>query len=113
MMRKMRHISRQTVTRRQPQRTCIACRRVAGKRELVRLVRTDSGNIEVDTSGRMAGRGAYLCRRRECWEAGLRGGRLEHALRATMGEYNRQQLISHGEQLAADDNSGMIDRMEG
>ena len=43
-----------------PQRTCIACRKVAGKRGLVRLVRTAEGNVEVDPSGKQAGRGAYL-----------------------------------------------------
>lgn len=81
------------------QRTCIACRRVTGKRELIRLVCMASGSVEVDTTGRTAGRGAYLCRRRECWEVGLKGGRLEHALRTTLAEDNRQRLISRGEEL--------------
>jgi len=74
-----------------PQRTCTACRRVRAKRELIRLVSTADGSVEVDTSGRRAGRGAYLCP--ECWEAGLKGSRLEHALRTTLSEDNREQLI--------------------
>jgi predicted RNA-binding protein YlxR (DUF448 family) len=61
----------------------------------------------------MAGRGAYLCRRRECWEVGLKGGRLEHALRTNLGDSNRQQLVSRGEQLDMAANSGMIEGMEG
>lgn len=101
------------MTRRIPQRTCIACRRLASKRELVRLVCTSGGSVEVDNSGRMAGRGAYLCRRRECWEVGLRGGRLEHALRATLGEDNRKLLISRGEKLVIADGRGTADRTEG
>ena len=80
-----------------PQRTCIACRKVTAKRELIRLVRTTDGSVEVDTSGRKAGRGGYLCRTWECWEIGLKGGRLEHVLRTTLSEDNRQQLISCGE----------------
>ena len=83
--------------KRVPQRTCIACRKVTAKRELVRLVRTADGSVEVDASSRKVGRGAYLCRTWECWDAGLRGGRLEHGLRTTITEDNRQRLISCGE----------------
>ena len=64
------------------------------KRELVRLVRNADGTVEVDTDGRKAGRGAYLCRSRDCWETGLRGGRLEHFLKITLKQDNRQQLVS-------------------
>jgi len=82
-----------------PQRTCIACRRVASKRELVRLVRVADGRVEVDISGRKAGRGAYLCRSRDCWQAGLKTGQLEHRLRTIITEDNRRQLISRGEEF--------------
>jgi predicted RNA-binding protein YlxR (DUF448 family) len=99
-MRRKRSINhRSALTRHIPQRSCIACRRVTGKRELIRLVRTGDGDVAVDTSGKKAGRGAYLCRTWECWETGLKGGRLEHALRATLTEVNRQQLVSRREDL--------------
>jgi predicted RNA-binding protein YlxR (DUF448 family) len=65
-----------------PQRTCIACRTVRSKREFVRIVRTAANHIEADPTGKKAGRGAYLCRQRECWEAALENRRhLEQALR--------------------------------
>ena len=65
-----------------PQRTCIACRTARAKRELVRVVRTDVNHIQADATGKKAGRGAYLCRQRECWEEVLSSrGRLEHALK--------------------------------
>lgn len=51
-----------------PQRTCIACRTVRAKRELIRIVRTTANRVEADPTGKKAGRGAYLCRQRECWE---------------------------------------------
>ena len=82
-----------------PQRTCVACRKVKAKRELIRIVRTSDGNVEVDTSGKKAGRGAYLCRAPECWEVGLKGGRLEHALRASLTQDNREQLARYGKDL--------------
>jgi predicted RNA-binding protein YlxR (DUF448 family) len=78
-----------------PQRTCVSCRQVKAKRELIRLVRVADGTIEVDTSGKKAGRGAYLCPAPECWEDGLKRGRLEHALRTTLTRENREQLIKY------------------
>jgi len=65
-----------------PQRTCIACRTVRAKRDLVRIVRTDAHHVQADPTGKKAGRGAYLCRQRECWESILQTpGRLENALK--------------------------------
>jgi uncharacterized protein len=65
-----------------PQRTCIACRAVRAKRELVRVVRTSENRVQADPTGKIAGRGAYLCRTRECWETVASAhGRLEQALK--------------------------------
>ncbi len=64
-----------------PHRTCIGCREVEAKRELMRIVRTPEGHVVADPTGKKAGRGAYLHKERECWQAVLQGrGRLEHAL---------------------------------
>lgn len=82
----MRNIRKHT-----PQRTCVACRKVRPKREMIRLVRISDGSVEVDTSGKRAGRGAYLCL--QCWAIGLKGSQLEHALRTTLTQDNREQLI--------------------
>ena len=75
-----------------PQRTCIACRSTTGKRELVRIVRTPAGAVELDPSGKKAGRGAYLCRSADCWETGLKKDRLSNALRTTISNEDRQRL---------------------
>jgi len=77
----------------------VVCRKVRPKRELIRLVRISDGEVEVDTSGKKVGRGAYLCPVEECWEMGLKGGRLEHALRTTLSQDNREQLIKTAEKL--------------
>lgn len=82
-----------------PQRTCVACRQAKAKRELIRLVCISDGNVEVDTSGKKAGRGAYLCRTPECWEVGLKGGRLEYTLRTRLTQDNREQLARYGKDL--------------
>jgi hypothetical protein len=76
-----------------PQRTCIACRQAEGKRSLTRLVRTETG-VEVDPTGKRAGRGAYLHPYRECWDLALRGNRLEQALRTKLSQDDRQRLAA-------------------
>ena len=85
-----------------PQRTCVACRKVKDKKELIRLVRVADMSVEVDIRGRKAGRGAYLCRTRECWEIGCEGDRLEHTLRTKITRENRDQLIKFGNELFAE-----------
>ncbi|MBN1135500.1 MAG: YlxR family protein [Anaerolineae bacterium] len=63
-----------------PLRTCIACQLKRPKRELIRIVRTPEGTIGIDPKGKQAGRGAYLCPRRGCWQAALQRGTLGRAL---------------------------------
>ncbi len=68
-----------------PQRTCIACRAVRAKRELVRIVRTPEQRVLADATGKRAGRGAYLCRTRDCWDKILSApAQLERALHLQM-----------------------------
>lgn len=82
-----------------PQRTCVACGKITVKQELVRLVRTVDSRVEVDTDGKKAGRGAYLCPVQKCWDNGLKGNRLEHTLRTNLTPDNREQLIKYRENL--------------
>ena len=89
--------------RRVPQRTCVGCHTVQPKRQLVRLVRTAQGGVEVDPSGKAHGRGAYLHDRRSCWQAALAGSALEHALKVALTETERAKLRAHGEQYDNDD----------
>ena len=78
--------------RRLPQRSCVACRTSAAKRELVRIVRLPTGVVEVDPTGKKSGRGAYLCRQVTCWEEALKRNRLSKALRTTLTEESRAVL---------------------
>ncbi len=84
-----------------PQRTCIGCRTVLAKRELVRLVRTPDG-ILVDSTGKAAGRGAYLHNIRSCWEQALKGP-INHALRTEITPADRQRLMEYIERLPEGD----------
>jgi hypothetical protein len=75
-----------------PQRTCVGCRTVLPKRSLIRLVRLADGHgVQVDPTGKLAGRGAYLHNRHSCWEKGLKGT-LAHALKTTLTPDDIQRL---------------------
>lgn len=85
--------------RRQPQRTCIACQRTDSKRQLVRLVRRPDGEILVDPTGKLAGRGAYLCTNRSCWLRALEQKRVGRALKVTLTEEQAARLVDYAAQL--------------
>jgi len=63
---------------------------VLPKRKMIRIVRTAEG-VRVDPTSKMAGRGAYLHDRRECWERGLKGA-LANALKTTLTVDERATL---------------------
>jgi predicted RNA-binding protein YlxR (DUF448 family) len=70
---------------------------ILGKRQLVRVVRTEAG-VLVDPTGKRAGRGAYLHDRHSCWEAGLRGS-LARALKTDLTPADRERLRAFAETL--------------
>jgi uncharacterized protein len=67
-----------------PRRTCIACRQVKPKSELVRLARGSDGLVMVDWRNVVTGRGAYACPTTACLDVALVVGRLARALKATV-----------------------------
>lgn len=73
-----------------PQRTCVGCREVLSKRQMLRIVRTTEG-VRVDPTGKLAGRGAYLHDQRSCWVRGLKGA-LAHALKTELTNEDRIRL---------------------
>lgn len=82
-----------------PQRTCIGCREPKPKRQLIRIVRTQSGAVEIDPTGKRSGRGTYLCNAKSCWQAGLKKERLDRALRTNIAAEDRRKLAHYGEML--------------
>ncbi len=78
-----------------PQRTCIACRKVAAKRELVRLVCDPDGSVDVDLTGKKSGRGAYLCPTQACFEGALKTGKLEYSLHTSLKPADKEKLVNY------------------
>lgn len=63
-----------------PMRKCLGCNEKKQKGELVRIVRSPEGEIELDLIGKKSGRGAYLCNNPECLQKARKARRLEKSL---------------------------------
>ncbi len=66
--------------RRLPQRMCVGCREMKDKRQLIRVVRSPEGEIDVDSTGKKPGRGAYVCPDAACLQQAIKSKRLQKAL---------------------------------
>ena len=51
-----------------PLRLCTGCHEMKPKKELIRVVKTPEGEIKLDFTGKLNGRGAYICKSCECLE---------------------------------------------
>ena len=86
-----------------PLRTCVQCRQVRPKRELVRIVRNPEGKIEIDQRGKASGRGAYLCHDTTCWENAIAHGALDRALNTRLSAEDKKRLLEYGQQFGHSD----------
>ena len=64
-----------------PLRKCIGCNEMKYKKELIRIVRNKEGEISIDPVGKMAGRGAYICKCLSCFDTSVKAKRLERAFK--------------------------------
>lgn len=65
-------------TKKIPMRMCIGCREMKPKRELIRIVKTPEGEIKLDLTGKLNGRGAYVCRSSDCLNKIRKSNGLSH-----------------------------------
>lgn len=91
---------------RQKPRTCVGCREESPKGVLVRIVRSPDGAVVVDERGKLPGRGAYLCARRECLEKARKSGAIARALKTTVPEACYEELARRIEACAAHPGAG-------
>jgi len=70
---------------REPERTCVGCRRKGAKRDLIRIARSPDGLVGVDRSGAAPGRGAYVHPIASCIDRAMGRGALAWALRTGLG----------------------------
>jgi len=96
-------------TRRQPQRSCVACGAQRDKRDLIRLARIvgDGGKarLVVDEQARAGGRGAYLCAEPDCWSRAGEAPALARTLRGALTADERETLHAFAERRFAGENA--------
>lgn len=69
-----------------PERKCMGCMNSFPKGELVRIVKNKEGEIFLDTTGKSAGRGAYICRKSDCLKKAIKAKRLEKSFECAIPE---------------------------
>lgn len=67
-----------------PLRMCLGCKEMKPKKELIRVVKNNEGEISIDLVGKKPGRGAYICRSAACLEQAIKAKRLEKAFETTI-----------------------------
>ena len=73
-------------TQKIPLRQCMGCREMKNKKELLRVLRTSEGEVFLDLSGRQNGRGAYVCRCKECFVKARKNHSFERSLKTVIPE---------------------------
>ena len=80
-------------------RMCLCCREMIDKHDLKRVVKTPEGKIMLDLSGKMNGRGAYICRQKECLQKARKNKGLERSFKMSISPESYDMLEKEFDQL--------------
>lgn len=86
-------------TKKIPMRMCTGCREMKPKKELIRVVKTSEGEIKLDTTGKLNGRGAYICRDRQCFNNAKKSNALSRAFEMQISDEIYTQLETELENI--------------
>ncbi|MDO7905790.1 YlxR family protein [Paenibacillus sp. JX-17] len=78
--------------RKVPLRKCVACQEMMPKKQLIRVVRTPEGEVQIDLTGKKSGRGAYLCGSVNCFKLAQKTKALDRALKHPIAPEIYEQL---------------------
>lgn len=78
----------------QPARKCTGCGERFPKNSLVRILRTPDGNIVLDKTGKLSGRGAYICKSADCLKKAQKSSRIERSLECKIPEQIYEKIKS-------------------
>ncbi|NLV48736.1 MAG: YlxR family protein [Clostridiaceae bacterium] len=92
-----------------PQRMCVSCRTMKPKNNLIRVVVDQNGEMSLDQTGKKPGRGAYVCRSRNCIEEAIRVHRLAKGLKMAVNPEVVDQLFKEMEALPSEGKANTIE----
>lgn len=71
-------------TKKIPSRICVGCKQAKEKQNMIRVVKNTEKGVSLDETGRMNGRGAYICKNAACLELALKSKGLERSLKTVI-----------------------------
>lgn len=88
-----------SATKKIPQRQCVGCREMKNKKDLIRILKTESEGIIIDTTGKKNGRGAYICPNSECLKKAVQSKGLERSFKCAVEQDVYENLKKEMENL--------------
>ena len=89
-----------------PQRMCVSCRQRKNKSDFIRVVLVPDGQVMLDQSGKKPGRGAYVCRNRDCLTSALKAHRIDRGLKTEVSADVIEALMQEADLFADSANTG-------
>ena len=80
-------------------RKCVGCQEMKGKKEMIRVIRTEEGEFLLDATGKKNGRGAYVCKARACLEKAVKNKGLERSFKQSIPRDVYEKLEKEMESL--------------
>ena len=87
------------MAKKSPLRQCVGCGEMKGKKEMLRVLKTPEGEICLDTTGKKNGRGAYICRQKECLQKARKNKGLERSFKMSISPESYDMLEKEFDQL--------------
>lgn len=75
-----------------PLRKCIGCQEMKNKKGLIRIVKNKEDEFFVDLTGKLNGRGAYICPTQECLGLAIKNKGLERAFKCQIPDKVYEQM---------------------
>ena len=85
-----------------PLRQCVGCGEMKGKKDMMRVLKTAENEICLDVTGKKNGRGAYVCRSRECLQKARKNKGLERSFKMSIPNEVYDALEREFENLEAE-----------
>lgn len=79
-------------TKKIPQRKCVVCNEHKDKKDLLRIVKDKDGHVKIDDTGKVNGRGAYICKNIDCLSNAKKKKSFNHALKANISEQIYEEI---------------------
>lgn len=87
------------VTKKVPQRQCVGCGENKNKKDMIRVIKTNEGQIFLDETGKKNGRGAYICKTTECLSKAIKTKGLERSLKENISKEVYDEITKEMEKI--------------